>query len=148
FLTIQAIAVVLSRFYLRKYIPSDGQWHSVFMLRVLSLLVIAAVVIAFGPQLPQMIVYIGAVCIGITQALVYPTLTSYLSFVLSKVERNMLLGLFIACADLGISLGGVLMGPISDWLGFKFMYLLCASFVVIAMVSSVSNWNQQQCHKR
>ena len=29
FLTIQAIAVVLSRFYLRKYIPSDGQWHSV-----------------------------------------------------------------------------------------------------------------------
>ena len=54
------------------------------MLRVLSLLVIAAVVIAFGPQLPQMIVYIGAVCIGITQALVYPTLTSYLSFVLSK----------------------------------------------------------------
>ncbi len=27
FLTIQAIAVVVARFYLRKYIPSDGLWH-------------------------------------------------------------------------------------------------------------------------
>ena len=35
----------------------------------------------------------------------------------------MLLGLFIACADLGISLGGVLMGPISDTVGFKWMYI-------------------------
>ncbi len=27
FLTIQAIAAVAARFYLRKYIPSDGMWH-------------------------------------------------------------------------------------------------------------------------
>ena len=46
-------------------------------------------------------VYISAIFIGITQALVYPTLTTYLSFVLPKIGRNMLLGLFIACADLG-----------------------------------------------
>ncbi|SUM67231.1 antibiotic resistance protein [Staphylococcus saccharolyticus] len=48
----------------------------------------------------------------------------------------MLLGLFIACADLGISLGGVLMGPISDAVGFKWMYILCGIFVMFAMVLS------------
>ena len=46
----------------------------------------------------------------------------------------MLLGLL--CADLGISLGGVLMGPISDTVGFKWMYILCALLVTIAMTLS------------
>ena len=41
FLTIQAIAVVLARMYLRKYIPSDGRWHH-YMVSVLLLLAIAS----------------------------------------------------------------------------------------------------------
>lgn len=113
FLTIQAIAVVVARYNLRKYIPSDGLWHPKYMVSVLSLLMIASMTIAFGPQIPVIIFYVGAILIGITQAMVYPTLTSYLSFVLSKVGRNMLLGLLIACADLGIALGGVMIGPLS-----------------------------------
>lgn len=113
FLTIQAIAVVVARYNLRKYIPSDGLWHPKYMVSVLSLLMIASMTIAFGPQIPVIIFYVGAILIGTTQAMVYPTLTSYLSFVLSKVGRNMLLGLLIACADLGIALGGVMIGPLS-----------------------------------
>ncbi|HEH8439337.1 TPA: MFS transporter, partial [Staphylococcus aureus] len=131
FLTIQAIAVVAARFYLRKYIPSDGMWHPKYMVSVLSLLVIASFVVAFGPQVGAIIFYGSAILIGMTQAMVYPTLTSYLSFVLPKVGRNMLLGLFIACADLGISLGGALMGPISDLVGFKWMYLICGMLVIV-----------------
>ncbi|MEJ7200140.1 MFS transporter, partial [Staphylococcus epidermidis] len=72
-----------------------------------------------------------------TQALVYPTLTSYLSFVLPKVGRNMLLGLFIACADLGVSLGGSLMGPLSDLVGFSWMYTICGLLVVCMIVMSM-----------
>ncbi|HCU7126847.1 MFS transporter [Staphylococcus aureus] len=136
FLTIQAIAVVAARFYLRKYIPSDGMWHPKYMVSVLSLLVIASFVVAFGPQVGAIIFYGSAILIGMTQAMVYPTLTSYLSFVLPKVGRNMLLGLFIACADLGISLGGVLMGPISDLVGFKWMYLICGMLVIVIMIMS------------
>ena len=136
FLTIQAITVVIARFYLRKYVPSDGLWHHRFMMIVLTLLMIASIIVAFGPQILSIFVYISAIFIGITQALVYPTLTTYLSFVLPKIGRNMLLGLFIACADLGISLGGVLMGPISDTVGFKWMYILCALLVTIAMILS------------
>ncbi|HDB6422462.1 TPA: MFS transporter [Staphylococcus aureus] len=136
FLTIQAIAVVAARFYLRKYIPSDGMWHPKYMVSVLSLLVIASFVVAFGPQVGAIIFYGSAILIGMTQAMVYPTLTSYLSFVLPKVGRNMLLGLFIACADLGISFGGALMGPISDLVGFKWMYLICGMLVIVIMIMS------------
>lgn len=137
FLTIQAIAVVLARIYLRKYIPSDGLWHPLYMVSVLMLLAIAAMLVAIRPHIHAVIFYSSAVLIGMTQALVYPTLTSYLSFVLPKVGRNMLLGLFIACADLGVSLGGSLMGPLSDLVGFSWMYTICGLLVVCMIVMSV-----------
>lgn len=130
FLTIQAIAVVVARFYLRKWIPSDGRWHPKFMVIVFSMLAIASFMVAVGPYSPVPFFYCAAIMIGMTQALVYPTLTAYLSFTLPKNGRNMLLGLFIACADLGISLGGTVMGPISDWLGFTWMYVICACLAI------------------
>lgn len=139
YLTIQAIAVVLSRFYLRKFIPSDGLWHPKFMLKVLGILMLAAIIVAFGPYIYIGVFYGSAILIGIAQAMIYPTLTSYLSFVLPRAGRNMLLGLFIACADLGVSLGGAMMGPISDLVGFKWMYLICGMLVLIIMVYSSRN---------
>lgn len=144
FLTTQAIAVVVARFYLRKYIPSDGLWHPKFMVIVLSLLCIAACLVALGPYIYVMLFYFSAIMIGTTQALVYPTLTSYLSFVLPSAGRNMLLGLFIACADLGISLGGALMGPISDWVGFMWMYLICSVLVLCIIIYSILPQPSQQ----
>ncbi|WP_436855387.1 staphylopine family metallophore export MFS transporter CntE [Staphylococcus caeli] len=137
FLTIQAIAVVVARFYLRKCIPSDGQWHSKFMIIVLSLLAVASYLVAAGPHLPILLFYGAAIMIGMTQALVYPTLTAYLSFTLPKNGRNMLLGLFIACADLGISLGGTVMGPISDWFGFTWMYIICGCLAICMVFMSL-----------
>jgi MFS family permease len=78
--------------------------------------------------------YFGASLIGIAQALLYPTLTTYLSFVLPQMNRNVLLGLFIAMADLGVSLGGVIMGPIIDISSYSFMYTICASLVVVSCI--------------
>ncbi|MEJ7178067.1 MFS transporter, partial [Staphylococcus caprae] len=80
------------------------------------------------------IFYLSAIFIGVTQALVYPTLTSYLSFVLPKSGRNMLLGLFIACADLGVSLGGSIMGTVSDLVGLSWMYVICGILVMCMML--------------
>ncbi|MBA8759821.1 MFS transporter [Staphylococcus schleiferi subsp. coagulans] len=137
FLAIQAITVVFSRFFLRKYIPSDGEWHVGFMLKVLGLLTIALFLIAMGPYLGALILYVSAIMIGITQAMVYPTLTSFLSFKLPKQGRNMLLGLFIATADLGVSLGAALMGPIADLTGYANMYLICGILMAIITVMSI-----------
>ncbi|MFP3381597.1 MFS transporter, partial [Bacillus sp. SIMBA_069] len=69
--------------------------------------------------------YAGALLMGVAQALLYPTLTTYLSFVLPKENRNVLIGLFIAMADLGVSLGGIVMGPVADLTSYSMMYMLC-----------------------
>lgn len=69
--------------------------------------------------------------------MVYLILILYLSFVLLKVGCNMLLGLFIVCVDLGILLGGVLMGFIFDLVGFKWMYLICGMLVIVIMIMSL-----------
>lgn len=66
FLTIQAIAVVLARIYLRKYIPSDGMWHPVYMVSVLMLLVIASMLVAIGPHIHVLIFYSSGILIGHT----------------------------------------------------------------------------------
>ncbi|PCF34006.1 MFS transporter [Staphylococcus delphini] len=137
FLAVQAITVVFARFFLRQYIPSDGRWHVRFMLGVLGLLTVALLFIAVGPYVGAWILYISAVMIGLTQAMVYPTLTSFLSFKLPKVGRNMLLGLFIATADLGVSLGAALMGPIADMVGYANMYLICGILMAFITLMSI-----------
>jgi MFS family permease len=74
-------------------------------------LALAAQCVSFSITGGPIFFYVGAILMGVAQALIYPTLTTYLTFVLPKA--NVLLGLFIASADLGVSLGGVMMGPLA-----------------------------------
>ena len=48
---------MIARFYLRKYVPSDGLWHHRFMMIVLTLLMVASVIVAFGPHIVSIFVY-------------------------------------------------------------------------------------------
>jgi predicted MFS family arabinose efflux permease len=50
------------------------------------------------------------------------------------MNRNVLLGLFIAMADLGVSLGGVIMGPVADFSSYSFMYMICAILGVTMII--------------
>lgn len=125
YLMLQAGTVVLTRFTLRKKIPSDGKWHSSFIMGTMLLLAIATQCVSFSINGGVIFFYVGAILMGIAQALIYPTLTTYLSFVLPQMNRNVLLGLFIAMADLGVSLGGVIMGPVSDFYSYSTMYMIC-----------------------
>lgn len=126
YLMLQAGTVVFARFVLRKRIPSDGKWHSSFIMGTMLLLAVAAQCVSFSIIGGATFFYIGAILMGIAQALLYPTLTTYLTFVLPQMNRNVLIGLFIAMADLGVSLGGVIMGPIADFSSYSFMYMICA----------------------
>lgn len=126
FLMIQAATVVVSRLVLRKKIPSDGKWHPSFVAGTLLLLTLAALFVSLSATTGPVLFYIGALFIGIAQAILYPTLTTYLTFVLPEAHRNMLIGLFIATADLGVSLGGVVMGPVADMSSYSLMYMICA----------------------
>lgn len=125
YLMLQAGTVVVARFTLRKKIPSDGKWHSAFMISTMLMLSVAAYFVSFSIIGGVVFFYVGAILMGIAQALLYPTLTTYLTFVLPKTNRNVLLGLFIAMADLGVTLGSVLMGPLADLSSYSFMYFVC-----------------------
>lgn len=96
------------------------------MMGTMLLLTLAAACVGLSIQAGVILFYLGAGLMGIAQAIVYPTLTTYLSFVLPQTNRNVLIGLFIATADLGVSLGGVVMGPVADLFSFSWMYLICA----------------------
>lgn len=91
--------------------------------------------------------YAGAVLVGIAQALLYPTLTTYLTFVAPSERRNVFVGLFIATADLGVSMGGVVMGPIADAFSYSVMYITC-SILVVFMTVFASNrvWRVRKYH--
>lgn len=134
YLMLQAGTVVLARIALRKRIPSDGKWHSPFIMTTMLLLAVAAQCVSFSVTGGMPFFYLGAVLMGIAQAILYPTLTTYLSFVLPQLNRNVLMGLFIATADLGISLGGVVMGPIADLSSYSFMYTICAILGAVMIV--------------
>lgn len=126
YLMLQAGTVVLTRILLRKKIPSDGRWHAPFIMGTMLLLAIAALCVSWAITEGAVLLYVGAILMGIAQSILYPTLTTYLSFVLPQLNRNVLIGLFIATADLGVSLGGVLMGPVADLSSYSYMYMICA----------------------
>ncbi|WP_409178940.1 staphylopine family metallophore export MFS transporter CntE [Brevibacillus fortis] len=134
YLMLQAGTVVLSRFVLRKKIPSDGKWRSSFMMGIMLILAAAALSVSFSILGGAAFLYVGAILMGIAQALLYPTLTTYLTFVLPKTDRNVLIGLFIAMADLGVSLGGVIMGPVADYFSYSLMYMICAILGVTMII--------------
>lgn len=130
YLMLMAATVALARFALRKKIPSDGKWHPKFMMVIMLILAAAAQCLSLSMIGGAVFFYVGAILMGIAQALLYPTLTTYLSFVLPQANRNVLLGLFIAMADLGVSLAGVIMGAIADLSSYSTMYMICASLGV------------------
>lgn len=126
YLMLQAGTVVLIRVALMKKIPSDGKWRSSFIMWILLIQTASAQSISFSASGGAAFLYTGAVMMGIAQALLHPTLTTYLTFKLSQTNRNVLLGLFLAMADLGVSLGGVVMGPVADISSYPLMYMICA----------------------
>ena len=138
FLTIQASTLVAARFLLRKKIPSDGKWHSGFVMTILLLAAASSLGVCISGFVRggAILFYSSAGLMGISQALLYPTLTTYLSFVLPKTGRNVLLGLFIAMADLGVSLGSAAMGPLADLTSYSVMYLICAILSALVIVCS------------
>lgn len=136
YLMLQAAVVVASRVLLRKRIPSDGRWHSSFIMGTMLLITLASACISLSSAKGAILLYVGAILMGAAQALLYPTLTTYLSFVLPSANRNVLIGLFIATADLGVSMGGALMGPISDYYSYSTMYFICAILGIVMIVFS------------
>lgn len=132
YLFLQAFVVVGSRFIFRKYIPSDGKWHPGFISLVLSSSIIGTTMLALLPFIGPF-VYISAIFNGIATAMLYPTLTTYISFAIPESHKHVLLGLFLASYDLGFSLGGMLMGFVVQFGSYPIMFAVCSAIGLIAV---------------
>ncbi|MEK3722514.1 MFS transporter [Paenibacillus sp. FSL H8-0034] len=133
YLMIQSLIVVVARFAFSKRIPSDGKWHAWFVGGICLIGAIGSSLLSLSLAWGPIALYAAAVLIGIAQAILYPTLTSYLTFVLPGTSRNVCIGLFIAAADLGVSMGGMAMGPIADRFSYSTMYAVSAGLAAIAV---------------
>jgi len=132
FLMVQASVIVIGRFVFSRRIPSDGKWHTRFVGGVCLLAAAGSLLLSLSAAWGPVVFYAAAVLIGISQALLYPTLVSYLTFVLPSHSRNVGIGVFIATADLGVSLGGMAMGPVADRFSYSAMYSAAAGLAVVA----------------
>lgn len=139
YLMIQSLIVVVARFALSKRIPSDGKWHAWFVGGICLIGAIGSSLLSLSLAWGPIALYAAAVLIGIAQAILYPTLTSYLTFVLPGTSRNVCIGLFIAAADLGVSMGGMAMGPIADRFSYSTMYAVSAGLAAIAVYITLMN---------
>ncbi|WP_413366438.1 staphylopine family metallophore export MFS transporter CntE [Lysinibacillus sp. 3P01SB] len=132
YLFLQAFVVVGSRFIFRKYIPSEGKWHPGFISLVLSSSIIGTTMLALLPFIGPF-VYISAIFNGIATAMLYPTLTTYISFAIPESHKHVLLGLFLASYDLGFSLGGMLMGFVVQFGSYPIMFAVCSAIGLAAV---------------
>ncbi|MFC4597165.1 staphylopine family metallophore export MFS transporter CntE [Cohnella hongkongensis] len=133
---LQASVIVVCRFFLSKRIPSDGRWPAAFLSAICLCAGLGSSLLALSQLGGAFVFYISAALIGLAQALLYPTLFSYLTFVLPEASRNVRIGLFIAAADLGVSLGGFAMGPVADRFSYGSMYAVGAGLAALAACST------------
>ncbi|UHA73418.1 staphylopine family metallophore export MFS transporter CntE [Paenibacillus sp. 481] len=139
YLTLQAGVIVLSRYTLRKKIPSDGNWHARLVAGLLLCTGVGVQLLALAAFNGALFMYAGAVMLGLGMALLYPILVTYLTFVLPVASRNMAIGLFIATSDFGVVLGSVVMGPVADLLSYSAMYTVCACISLVAVVTVLAS---------
>ncbi len=140
YLFLQAIVVVVSRFLLRKSIPSDGKWHPAFMSIVLVSSVIGTTLLAFLPYIGHFI-YVSAIFNGVASAMLYPTIITYMSFAIPKETKHILLGVFLASYDLGFALGGFVMGFVIQISSFSSMFVTCS---IIGLAAIMFIWGNQK----
>ncbi|MCM3126775.1 staphylopine family metallophore export MFS transporter CntE [Paenibacillus provencensis] len=133
YLMIQGIVVVGCRFVLRKKIPSDGSWNTALISSMLLCAAAGSLLLVLMDSIGGF-VYISAVFNGIAVALLYPTLTTYLSFVLPVESRYVLMGLFMSSYDLGYSLGGLVMGIVIQSLSYQAMFAVCTVLALAAVL--------------
>lgn len=149
FLMIQASVIVICRLAFSGRIPSDGRWHGGFAAGVCGVAASGAALLAAAHLWGAVALYAAAALIGLAQALLYPTLMSYLTFVLPSAARNVGIGLFIAAADLGISMGGGAMGPVADRFSYSAMYAACAVLAVVAAsIAAISAVRDGGCRRQ
>ena len=132
---VQTVTLMLCRFVGGKRIASDGSLHMGFLGLLIGMAAIGALLISATVATP---VLLGAAVLnGISFALMYPTLLTYVSFHVPEKSRGFLLSLFIGAADFGFALGALAMGPLAEHTSYEVMYVTCACICLLALGAAV-----------
>jgi MFS family permease len=134
FLT-ETIVLVTLRFFGRKWIPTDGRFPIRIVADLLLLITIAVSLVRIADSIP--IILLAAVCNGIALSMLYPTLLTYVSFVVPERSRGRGIGLFISGADLGTSAGTWGLSLVAAAYSYNIMFAVC-TFIGFAAVLYVT----------
>ncbi|MGE7842133.1 staphylopine family metallophore export MFS transporter CntE [Lysinibacillus sp. NPDC093712] len=135
YFAIQSGIMVMARFIFRNKLPSDGKWHAKPLSLLLFSMSLGLTMTAIAPFFGYSIsLYLGAAAVGLGMASLYPILGAYLSITLGPDTRKIWMGLFISMSDFGVVIGSIGMGVIADWIGYSFVFALCAVMLLVVGV--------------
>lgn len=157
FFSIQAPLVVLSRFFMRKMMPKSAQFPTL-MVSIGTFLSVMSVLLFIAHE-TIVTVALVALCAGGFLALLFPMLMTIVSLVAPDAKRGLMIGIYIACADIGAVFGMVSTGYLSDWLGYRAVLVvwalgMAAGLVPISFIlgnllkpaESIGKYNQEEKH--
>ncbi len=128
FFIIFSAAAILSRFKLGGLSDEYGRKKVVFI----SALVIGLnlFVIASMKSFPVMILagFIG----GFGQGLIFPALSTYLIDFMGQENKGLAISLYNSLFDVGMGLGSIFYGWVSEMVGLRKMYLVAGLFLILA----------------
>jgi MFS family permease len=144
FLTETAVLITL-RFFGRRMIPTNGRFPARVAAVLILLITVAVCLVRIAESLP--VILLAAVCNGIALSMLYPTLLTYVSFIVPERFRGRGIGLFIAAADFGTSVGIWGMSLIASVYSYEVMLSGCMVIGVATLLFIVLLSNKQGVEK-
>jgi MFS family permease len=130
FFIIFSAAAILSRFQLGGISDYYGRKKTVF---------ISALIITFNLFLisrigGQFLLLTTGFIGGLGQGLIYPALSTYLIDFMGRENKGLAISLYNSLFDVGMGIGSILYGWVSEIIGLKLMYLLAGFLLLIANI--------------
>lgn len=123
---VETAVIIIIRFFGRKYIPSSSTFPKWLLVILAGCFTLSPALLYLSLSTP--ILLTSAIFNGLALSLLYPTLMTYITFIVPENVRGYSIGWFIAAADFGTSSGAVIMGWIADEYSYQAM-LGTATFI-------------------
>jgi len=120
FFIINTAVVVATRLFIGKW---SNRYLEELIAIALAVLTLSFISMSFVDSFPKLVV--AALIYGVVFALLFPFMYSLLVLNIYDVSRSMALGVFTAAFDLGVA-AGVMLGGLSEYIDFKWLYLYLA----------------------
>lgn len=125
-----ALALLSTRFLSARV--SDQYGRAAVIIPGLGSALLALLVLAGAPSIPFL--YLGVILYGLGFGLAQPGLSAFMIDRLSPERRGLGMSTFGQGTDLGMGLGGILMGTLATHIGFSAMYLCGSGCITSALV--------------